>query len=102
MEMRSRADQAQRMFCLIRKTSMHDEMVVQIGITVREQRIKARLSQAELSKSSGLHRSFISDLEQGRRNLSVRNLSRLAASLTMTASKLLRLAELRMSKKRIE
>jgi transcriptional regulator with XRE-family HTH domain len=55
------------------------------------------ISQSDLARRSGLHRSYIGDLERGSRNISVRNLSRLAHAMGMQPSKLLALAEKRMS-----
>jgi transcriptional regulator with XRE-family HTH domain len=51
------------------------------------------MSQEEVATKAGLHRTYISDIERGARNLSVKNLSRLAEALDMNASNLLQAAE---------
>src|SRR5579883_2646906 len=52
------------------------------------------ISQEELSKRSGLHRTYISDVERGARNVSLKNMGRLSAALEVTPSILMRWAEL--------
>jgi transcriptional regulator with XRE-family HTH domain len=56
--------------------------VVQIlGANVRHHRKLADLSQEELAARAGMERSYVSDLERGVRNPSVRALGRLAEAL---------------------
>lgn len=52
------------------------------------------ISQEELSKRSGLHRTYISDVERGARNVSLKNMGRLSVALECTPSVLMRWAEL--------
>ena len=56
---------------------------------VRGRREELGLSQDELAHRSGLHRTYISDIERGARNLSLKNLVRLAEALEVPASKLM-------------
>ena len=56
---------------------------------VRGRREDLGLSQDELAHRSGLHRTYISDIERGARNLSLKNLVRLAEALEVPASKLM-------------
>ena len=51
------------------------------------------MTQEELSEKTGLHRTYISDIERGARNVSLKNLSRLAEALDLNASNLLQSAE---------
>jgi transcriptional regulator with XRE-family HTH domain len=51
------------------------------------------ISQEELSKRSGLHRTYISDVERGARNVSLKNMGRLSVALEVTPSILMRWAE---------
>jgi transcriptional regulator with XRE-family HTH domain len=52
-----------------------------LGSRVRERRHELGLSQEALGDLSGLHWTFIGQVERGRRNISLHNLLRLAASL---------------------
>lgn len=51
------------------------------GAVVREKRSKMKISQEELAERSGLHRTYIGGIEQGRRNLSLLNILRVAHAL---------------------
>lgn len=63
------------------------------GQAVRSYRAKARLSQEELAHLSGLHRTYVGSVERGERNLSLKNIHVLAASLGTTPARLLIVAE---------
>lgn len=60
------------------------------GQKVRELRIKKEISQEELAELSGLHRTYISSLELGKRNVSLINIFALAKALGVTPDKLLK------------
>ncbi len=62
-------------------------------MALRDVREARNISQSELAKASGLHRSYIGDLERGARNLSLKNLHRLSSALDLPASKVLLIAE---------
>lgn len=51
------------------------------GQRVRARRLELRLSQEELAARADLHRTYISSLEQGRRNVAIHNIVRLAEAL---------------------
>ncbi len=51
------------------------------GIKVKEIRLKIGISQEELSYRSELHRTYISSIEQGKRNVSLVNIERIANAL---------------------
>ena len=70
-----------------------DTLAPQIGRTVRRHRESAKLSQEELADRAGLHRTYISLLERGRRNPSVDALGKIAGALGVPASRLLAEAE---------
>ena len=65
------------------------DIVVRLGKRVRELRIAAGLSQEELAFRADMKRSYVTDLERGTRNPSVRALERLAIALGVAASALL-------------
>ena len=66
-----------------------EPLLFKLSRVVRQRREELGISQEELSNRSGLHRTYISDVERGSRNLSVRNLIRLAWALEMSPSGLL-------------
>jgi len=63
--------------------------------TVQERRGSLGISQEELAHRAALHRTYISDIERGSRNLSLRSLIRLAGGLETSVSALLRIAEIK-------
>jgi transcriptional regulator with XRE-family HTH domain len=62
----------------------------EFGRRVRARRHELGLSQEELADRADLHRTYISSLEQGRRNVAVRNLVRLAEALDFDPAELVR------------
>jgi transcriptional regulator with XRE-family HTH domain len=71
----------------------HDQLVFAVALALRHRREALLISHSELARRSGLHRSYIGDFERGSRNISIKNVSRLAFALEMPASKVLVLAE---------
>lgn len=65
------------------------DIVRQLGRTVRRYRLAADLSQEELAFQAGMKRSYLSDLERGTRNPTVRAVGRLAEALGVRPSELL-------------
>lgn len=59
------------------------------GDKLRELRKQKDLSQEGLALKSGLHRTYISDIERGSRNLSLKNIDKIAKALGLTAKSLL-------------
>lgn len=70
------------------------DLVQAMGRNVREARRARGLSQEELAHEAGMKRSYLSDLERGLRNPTVRALGRLANALGMSASELLKEASI--------
>ena len=60
-----------------------------LGTTIRELRKQQRLKQSDLALRTGLARNYISQVELGRRNVTVLNLVRLAVALGVPPSSLL-------------
>jgi transcriptional regulator with XRE-family HTH domain len=65
------------------------DLVVILGRNVRRLREEAGLSQEQLAFDAGMKRSYLSDLERGVRNPTVRALGRVAAALNVPPSDLL-------------
>jgi transcriptional regulator with XRE-family HTH domain len=61
-----------------------------LGQRVRQLRKKEGWSQEEFAHRSGLHRTYISSVEQGQRNVAALNLRRMAKALGVSLSDLLR------------
>lgn len=59
------------------------------GQRVRKLRHVAGMSQEDLAEASGLHRTYISSLERGQRNVGLDNIHVLAKALGVSASELL-------------
>ncbi len=65
---------------------MQEHILIRYGQAVRKLRLKRGISQEELADRCRLHRTYISDIELGKRNLSLENIERIAISLNMTLS----------------
>jgi len=60
------------------------------GDSIREKRQELHLSQEKLAEHTGLHRTYISSVELGHRNISIENIEKLAIALNSTPSDLLK------------
>jgi transcriptional regulator with XRE-family HTH domain len=65
-------------------------LLQQFGERVRSLRTALGLSQERLAAVSGLHRTYVSGVERGERNISLINIHRLADALGTTPSELLK------------
>ena len=59
------------------------------GDRLRELRKQKGLSQEGLAFKSGLHRTYISDIERGSRNVSLKNIEKISKALGATPKSLL-------------
>ena len=66
------------------------DTLVRFGQRLRQLRLAAGLSQEELADLSGLHRTYISSVELGKRNVSLRNIDALATALEVPIHELVR------------
>ncbi|HEY9793447.1 MAG TPA: helix-turn-helix transcriptional regulator [Candidatus Obscuribacterales bacterium] len=73
-------------------------LLLALSSTVRERRENLRLSQEEVAHRARLHRTYISDIERGARNLSLKSLVDLARALELSTSELIITAEERLPK----
>lgn len=74
--------------------SAEDSSIVAIvAANVRRARATAGLSQEALAHQSGLDRTYVSQVERGKRNVTISVLARLAAALGTTPDRLLRREE---------
>ena len=65
-----------------------DQALAMVGRSIRRARRKLNISQEELSFRSGLHRTYVSDVERGARNLSFASLLAIAEGLGVAVSDL--------------
>jgi len=71
------------------KTFMKNE-VLQFGKKLREVRLKKGKSQGDVAKVLGVHRSYISGLERGKRNPSLLTVHKVAKALGVSVNDLLK------------
>ena len=69
---------------------MIDDIKLKLGKKIKEIRIKCGYSQEELASLAKLHRTYISDIERGGRNVSVENIEKIARALKIDPSELLK------------
>ena len=60
---------------------MNEDVCVRFGEKLRDIRLDLGYSQEELSFKAGLHRTYISSIERGKRNISLTNIKKLADAL---------------------
>jgi transcriptional regulator with XRE-family HTH domain len=65
------------------------DICVRLGKRLRTLRKQRRWTQVYMAEHVGIDRSFISDLENGKKEVCIRNLEVLAATFEMTLSQLL-------------
>jgi transcriptional regulator with XRE-family HTH domain len=59
-----------------------------LALTIKRERASLGISQGELAERSGLHRTYVSDLERGTRNPSIESLAKIAEALRISVAKL--------------
>lgn len=73
----------------IRVNAVNNELAA-LGKNIRRAREKMDISQEELAFRCGLHRTYLSDIERGARNLSFSSLLAVAQGLGSTVSEITR------------
>ena len=63
------------------------------GFALKSRREELGLTQEDLAEKAGIHRTYLSDVERGSRNICLLNIERVAAGLSMPMSELFRLVE---------
>jgi transcriptional regulator with XRE-family HTH domain len=69
---------------------MNSDIKQKLGARIKDLRIKQGFSQEELAGKCRLHRTYISDIERGERNVSIENVERIAHALEIDPSELLK------------
>ena len=65
---------------------MENNIQVRFGNAVRKLRTQNNISQEDFADMCGLHRTYISDIELGKRNVSLENIDKIASALNMNVS----------------
>lgn len=64
------------------------EIQVRFGQTLRAKRLSLDITQEVFAEKAELHRTYIADIERGTRNVSLRNIERIAVALNCTITEL--------------
>ncbi|MCA9817756.1 MAG: response regulator [Cyanobacteriota/Melainabacteria group bacterium] len=70
-----------------------DKLLTALSRIIRKRREEVGMSQTVLAEKSGLHRTYINNIERGSKNISIESLKKIADSLSTTVSDLLTQAE---------
>ena len=68
---------------------MPDELLIQLGKRIKKLRLRRGWTQVVMAEKIGIDRSFLADIERGKRNVSILNLDLIAKGLDVSISKLL-------------
>ena len=64
-------------------------LLVKFGERLREERLRKKLTQEELGRIAGMHRTYIGAVERGEKNLTLTNLLKIAKALKVKTVDLL-------------
>lgn len=70
------------------RTGRREDFAVEFGSRVRARRLGLEWTQERLAEEAGFHFTYVSSLERGERNVSLRNVLRLAQALGIDPSEL--------------
>lgn len=62
---------------------MNKDTIIKLGMKIRVERQKQKLSQEKLAELSNLNRNFIGMIERGESNITVKNLENIANALKL-------------------
>lgn len=65
---------------------MKNDIQILFGQAIRKFRTDKQISQESFAYMCGLHRTYISDIERGLRNVSIENIEKMAKALDMRIS----------------
>ena len=68
--------------------SRGSDILTRFGQAVRKRRMEMNLSQEALAERADLHRTYVADIERGVRNVSLKNIEKLARALDLSISSL--------------
>jgi len=70
---------------------MGQDVLTKFGNKVRKQRTLLGLSQEELASRAGVHRTYVGMIERAEKNVTLRNIERIAKALEISIDKLMTL-----------
>lgn len=68
---------------------VREHVFLRFGKQLKRVRVKRGFSQEKLAEEAGLHRTYVSTVERGMRNISILNIEKLADALEIPLSKLM-------------
>ena len=71
----------------------NNDLIFNVGITIAKLRNKNNLSQEGLSELAEIHRTYLSEVEGGKRNLTLTVLKRIVDALGFSMSEFFRIVE---------
>src|SRR5262245_6778508 len=74
---------------LTREIGPLSELLRRFGDHLRELRLKRKVSQEKLAADAGLHRTYVSSVERGERNISLENIDKLASALNVSLTEMM-------------
>ena len=77
----------------MKKRGAKPDIRERFGFAVKLRREELELTQEDLADKAGIHRTYLSDIERGSRNVSLINIERLAAALDLPLSELFQRVE---------
>ena len=67
---------------------MQNDLLLAFGQTIRRIRLSKSISQERFADMCDLHRTYISDIELGKRNISLENIGKMANAFGLSISEL--------------
>ena len=77
------------MYIVLGSDFLNEDIRYYFGKRLKEIRMSKSISQEELAFISGLHRTYISSVERGKRNIALINIQKLARSLGVSTKDLI-------------
>ena len=68
---------------------MSEDILIKFGTKVRKEREKRDYSQEDFAELVGVHRTYIGMIERAEKNITLKNIEKIAKALNITISKIL-------------
>ena len=68
---------------------MNEDILIKFGNKVREERLKKGYSQETFAEIVGTHRTYVGMIERAEKNITLKNIEKIAKALNTSVSKLL-------------